>query len=176
MQMFNKLVIVFALACASLMLGACGGKAPKAAAMPIEIVLTQDAVAGGRSVFVDLVGVGAGEQGKYNGKAVRDWFAGKDNDRLEGTKIGFVKSLTFKPGESTTRVIKADDEMWNKILGRQAVSLFVFAFVGGEDTAGKDVSWRKELSLDPERYDGEKIRLEVQRGGVYLVNLKPEKK
>jgi hypothetical protein len=30
--------------------------------------------------------------------------------------------------------------------------------------------------MDPDRYDGEKIRLEVQRGGVYLVNLKPEKK
>ncbi|MBX9735589.1 MAG: hypothetical protein K2X32_01570 [Phycisphaerales bacterium] len=175
MQGMMRALVVAAVLATTTMLGACGAKAPRAGVMPIEVVLAKDVVDGGRSAQVDLVGVGAGEQAKFASKSVREWFRGGDPDRLAGANDKYAKMLQLSD-RAPSASIPETDAFWVKSMERSAITLFVFAQVTGEDTTGKDVAWRKELPMDPARYEGERIRLEVQRGGVNVLNLKPEAK
>ncbi len=175
MQSMMRLIVLGTVLMMATAFGGCAG-GPRADAMPIEVTLAKDVVDAGRSVQVDLVGVGAGEQSKFASKAVREWFRGGDADRAAATQNGTAKTINFVPGGGASQSVSEKDAFWTSALSRQAVHLYVFAFVAGEDATGKDVAWRKELPLDPNRYEGERIRLEVQRGGVNVLNLKPEKK
>lgn len=150
--------------------------APKAEALPVEIMLAKDVSSEGRVVQVDLVGVGDGQRPQFVSKSVTEWFKGGDPVRAGARDSGTAKFFSFTPGGATSQAMAANDPVWNKALGQQSTSLYVFAFVSGDSVAGKDDLWRKELPLDPNRYDGERIRLEVGKGGVNVLNLKPEKK
>jgi|GEM_PF-3111007 len=176
MNSMMRLIVLGTVLTMPVAFGGCGPGRPRADAMPIEVVLAKDVIDAGRSVQVDLVGVGAGEQSKFASKAVREWFRGGDADRAAATQNGTARTVNFVPGGATSQSVGEKDAFWTSALSRQAATLYVFAFVAGEDASGKDVAWRKELPLDPSRYEGERIRLEVQRGGVNVLNLKPEKK
>ncbi|CAN5805776.1 hypothetical protein BH11PLA1_BH11PLA1_17720 [soil metagenome] len=164
---------VILLAAATIALGGCGGSKP--VAMPIDVVLAQD-VAATRSAQVDVTAVGAGEQQKFAAKPVGLWFRGGDPDRAMTVQAGSVASVFFTPGGPNPQTIAESDAFWKGSLARQGNTLFVFASVAGEESKDRDGAWRKELPLDPDRYDGGRIRLEVQKTGIVAVNLKPEPK